>query len=475
MQQQLGAIDTQLPGFILAAVCNLVCRMNREFRRSMRNFVNCYETQPVFAEWQVVLQRFAVVIATGFLAVPALAQTDENGDSARTSSAQELERIVEERRVDEAALNEDPEAQRRVAARNGDPADTDFSKGAVSLDIYGSVRAHIVNTFDVDTFVRETNVSDGQSRIGARADWEYTPGWYVFGRAEFGFDIVDQFSTRGKVDGNGGMTTRLAFAGIDSENLTLVYGENWSAYYQIAGITDRFAIFGGSASGVYNAGTSGGATGTGRAEDVVQARLFVEHPKWMSAFKPFNLNMQYQRSQAIPRVEGAEYEYGYGASAWLETKTEFGIGLAYNRSRVNVAQLPALIDSGIDGDAVAAAISSRAFGTRWYVSMLYALLDNIETTDQGKYFNGYGFELYAQWEVLTNWWVIGGINNLQPYADDPNAGEFRTRYAVVGGRYTFDSFKRMLYLEYRIDDSRFVDGRPLKNEITVGVRWDFGE
>jgi hypothetical protein len=301
----------------------------------MQNCMNCHQKPPVNAERIVILRRSVVVFAACALAVPALAQTDEIDDSGPTSSAQELERIVDERRVDEAALNEDPEAQRRAAARTGDPPDTDFSKGPASLDFYGSGRVHIVNAFDVETSERETNISDGQSRVGARGEWEYSPGWSLMGRAEFGFDLVDQFSTRGSVDGNGGLTARLAFAGIDSEYLTLVYGENWSAYYQIAGITDRFAIFGGSASGVYNAGTSGGATGTGRAEDVVQARLYIEHPDWMSSFKPFNLNVQYQQSQPIPRVDSAKYEYGYSASAWLETETEFGIGLAYNRSGVD--------------------------------------------------------------------------------------------------------------------------------------------
>ena len=45
---------------------------------------------------------------------------------------------------------------------------------------------------------------------------------------------------------------------------------------------------------------------------------------------------------------------------------------------------------------------------------------------------------------------------------------------MFGLRYTFDSFNRMLYAEYRIDNGRLWDGTALKNELTIGFRWDFG-
>ena len=68
-----------------------------------------------------------------------------------------------------------------------------------------------------------------------------------------------------------------------------------------------------------------------------------------------------------------------------------------------------------------------------------------------------------------------GLNAIEPDQDDPDVGEFRVRYAVVGARYSFDSFKRMVYLEYRINEGRLTDGSRLKDEVTVGIRWDFGD
>lgn len=382
----------------------------------------------------------------------------------------------EERRADDASLTEDPEEQRRALEeqRAEDLSAAPEEKREFEFEWYGSARVHGINTFNVESGDRTFEVSDGNSRVGFRADWRFSPERELFGRAEFGIDLVERFSTRGDLEGDGGLTDRLLFAGFDSENLTLVFGKNWSAYYKVAGNTDRFAIFGGSASGTYNAGTSGQATGTGRADDVFQARVYVDNRKWLGLFKPFNLNLQYQLGQPIPELENEKYIDSFGASAWLETQSELGIGIGYNRARIRDPERPEIRAAGIDGDAKALAISTRAFGDRWYVSVLYSNLENMEVTDQGRYFNAHGFELYAQWEFRKEWWLIGGTNILEPAGDDPDVGQFRTRYHLIGGRYTFDSFHRMIYFEYRIDESRLFDGTPGEDELTIGVRWDFG-
>ena len=435
--------------------------------------------------------RKTIIMTMGLAALALHAHAQERSDTlsvplhSQESPAEpaavekELQAVIDKRREDDVALNEDPEELRRNEAqrqREAQALDPRLEpEKTTNFDFYGSVRAHWINTVDLETLERKSRVGDGNSRVGLEADWQFRPGWYLYGRAEAGFDVVENFTTRGDAFGDGGLTTRLLYAGLDSEYLTLLYGKNWSAYYQIAGITDRFAIFGGSGSGVYAAGTSGQAIGTGRADDVVQTRLYIDPENILKVFKPFNVNLQYQLSQPIPNVEGESYDYGFGASAWLETETERGVGLAYNRSRIGDPGRPAIANAGIDGDAEAAAITARIFGSRWYVSALLSRLKNLEVTDKGKFVDGTGGELYAQWEFLQDWWLIGGGNAFEPDSDDADAGEFRTRYAVIGGRYSFESFKRMAYFEYRIDDSRSFDGIKGKNEFTVGVRWDFGK
>jgi hypothetical protein len=309
--------------------------------------------------------------------------------------------------------------------------------------------------------------------MGARGEWQASENWWLFGRAEGGFDILETFTPKAGEDGDGFvLRKRLLFAGFDSDNLTATYGKNWSAYYKIAGMADRFSIFGGSAAGVYNAFTDGGATGMGRADDVLQARIYTSSLKALR-IKPFNLNVQYQQGQPIPHVSNQNYERAYGASAWLESQGDRGIGVAYQKSELD-EEAAAARSAGIDGDAEAIAFSFRSYGERWYAALVVAWLDNIETTDQLQYFNGRGAELYVQWQFNDRWWLIGGGNWLVPYDDDPQAGEYEVAYAVLGLRYTFDSFNRMLYAEYRIDRGTLWDGTPRKDELTLGFRWDFG-
>jgi hypothetical protein len=238
-------------------------------------------------------------------------------------------------------------------------------------------------------------------------------------------------------------------------------------------MTDRFAIFGGNASGVYAAGRPGDYSGLGRAADVLQGRFYIDALEGFFDLKPFNLNVQYQQPQPIPFVDGEKYEYGYGASAWLETQSEIGIGIAYNRSVVPASAIVAGDTNGLDGDARAFATSFRWFGPKWYASLLYTDLENVEVTDQGRYIDATGVELYSQRQMTDRWWVIGGGNYLRPDDDEEDAGQFRIAYVVLGLRYTLRSFERMFYLEYKIDYGRTVDGRSGKDEVTIGIRWDF--
>lgn len=371
----------------------------------------------------------------------------------------------------EAALNEDPEAQRRTRIEE----EPELRSLWPSIEFYGSVRLHAINNFDADNEATEFSLGDGASRIGVRGEWQMKRNWWMFGRAEGGFDVLDTFTAKsGDEEKSGaGLRKRLLYAGFDSDNLTGTWGKSWSAYYKIAGMADRFSIFGGGGVGVYNAGTDGGATGTGRANDVLQARIYTSSLKALR-IKPFNLNLQYQHGQSIPHVQDRFYGKAYGASAWLESQGDHGLGLAGQISTIDNLEDPLIRGAGIDDDAKAIAVAFRSYGERWYAALVVAWLDNIETTDQNKYVNGRGAELYAQWEFRDRWWLIGGGNWFKPYDDDPEAGEYDVAYWVIGLRYTLDSFNRMLYAEYRMENGNLYDGTPRKNELTLGIRWDFG-
>jgi len=424
---------------------------------------------------------FLTLILAGILAVSPLSAQDET--SQETAVGAELESREEDEsdpasededataREEEAALNEDPEAQRRARIEETPDLRVTWPK----IELYGSLRLHAINHFNTENELTEFQLGDGASRIGVRGEWQMSKKWWLFGRAEGGFDVLDTFTPKGADEESSGfgLRERLIYAGIDSDNLTATYGKNWSAYYKIAGMTDRFSIFGGSAVGVYNAFTDGGSTGTGRADDVLQARIYTSSLKAFR-IKPFNLNVQYQHGQPIPKVEGKNYGKAYGASAWLESQGDSGIGVAWQKSKIDYENDPVISAAGIDGDAQAFALAFRKYGERWYAALVVAWLDNIETTDKLKYINGGGAELYVQWEFRDRWWLIAGGNWLRPDSEDPEAGEYQVKYAVLGLRYTLDSFNRMLYAEYRLDNGTLWDGSPRKSELTIGFRWDFG-
>lgn len=399
---------------------------------------------------------------------PAVLDEPETG----AETTEQIEESEKERRVQAASMDEDPEAQRRTILEAAPEVLEETESSAI--DFYGSVRIHAINNYDLDTGKTESTLGDGASRIGLRGDWNFHADWWMFGRAETGFDILEQFSAggTGSGDSSGKLQKRLLYGGVESENLQAVYGKNWSAYYQIAGMADKFAIFGGRTVGIYNANTDGGATGTGRADDALSLRLNSNALKAIG-LKPFRLNAQYQDGQPIPGLQNRAYGRAVGISTWLETLSEYGIGLAYHRAAIDDTEDPLIRQAGLDGDATAKAVAFRSFGDNWYASLVVARHENVETTDRGKYVNGYGVELYGQWRFGERWWLVTGGNWLSPDDDDPDAGRFAIRYGVLGLRYTFDSFRRMVYAEYRLDNSSTFDGSPLKDELTIGIKWDF--
>ncbi len=327
--------------------------------------------------------------------------------------------------------------------------------------------------------IRRSNDSywgDGGSRAGVKGGWWASKQYGIFGTAEVGFnllDTVDQlFNPKGRSsDSADDISLRLLYGGVTTPWLFASYGKNWSTWYQVTGFTDIFESTGASASGTYNAGTDGGNTGTGRADGVLQTRLLIDFlPQRL--FKPFNLNLQFQHGEPVPKLEGVDYGTAFGASAILHTINDFTIGIAYNRADIRDEEDPVLRAAGIDGDAEAFAVGSRWYGDRWYLGTVVSRLENHETTGSGTYFDGWGWEVYGRYRLAGSFWGVGGGNWLEPDGGEEQAGEYRLRYGVLGLWYVFREFNRIVYFEARIDDSRNVDGDAPGNVYTIGVRWD---
>lgn len=412
----------------------------------------------------------ALLVPQGLLADDAdLAVPVEDSDDQASNPAPEP--VADEGRERELAAEEDPMAKRQGKIVKELVTEV-VEHGDWSL--YGSVRIRFRES-DLDS-----GWSDGGSRIGLTGGWRFNPKLRVFGRGEAGFNILDQGNfllNRGdRPQGqkfNDTFFRRLLYVGVETPGAVVTAGKNWSTYYRVSSFTDRFQGTGASASGTYNASTDGGYTGTGRADGVLQARVFFDTFGRKRAFKPLGLGLQFQDGQPIPGFPDKNYETTVGVSSVHEDDNGLAIGIAYNHASIDDADIPELRAGGIDGDATALVIGTRWYGERWYVGTVVSRLENHETTDQGTYFDGRGWEVYAQYNLLGNWWAVGGWNKLKPDAGEVQAGAFKIDYGVLGVRYSFMQFRQMIFANVRLNSSMTQDGSNAGDVYTIGVRWDF--
>jgi len=344
----------------------------------------------------------------------------------------------------------------------------------LSGKIYGSIRLRYRET-DAGSII-----GDAGSRVGLEGDWRVAQDSWVYGRLEAGFNVLDELDQFFSPGGSSGeseqgesLFPRLYNVGVETPVIVASFGKSWSSYYKISNFTDRFDSAGSSAVGTFNAKTDGGATGTGRADSVLQSLVYIDFMPQKWKVNPFNLNIQIQSGQPIPGIEGVNYQYSFGLSAVLDSTENYTLGVAYNRARVDDLDDAAVQAAGIAGDAEAILIGARWFDEQRYIGFTAARLLNHETTDLGTYFIGWGSELYARYRLVKDYWLVGGYNWLSPDKDEVQAGEYELLYGIVGLRYSIDEFNRLAYAELRLDNTISENGESLGNIFTIGLRWDF--
>ncbi|MGB5517553.1 MAG: hypothetical protein WBO73_03685 [Gammaproteobacteria bacterium] len=406
-------------------------------------------------------------------------QAQSTTEHQQESDALELrqQETVEASEVDQDQAN----AQKEVKSEEEEPSfkreekvPEVVVKEPLKGNLYGSIRLRYRST-DAGSIL-----GDAGSRAGLEAEWHTGPDAWVYARLEAGFNVLDELDTLLSAGGGGGESEqgdsvfpRLYTVGIETPVLVASYGKTWSTYYRIANFTDRFDSAGSDAVGTFNANTDGGATGTGRADSVLQTRAYVDFLPEAWKVKPFNLNIQLQGDQPIPRVDGVNYLNAIGLSAVLESRSDYTLGIAYNLAFIEDLNDPAVQAAGISGDAQALLIGARWFDEQWYLGLTVARLSNHETTDQGTYFIGWGSELYARYRLIKRYWLVAGYNWLRPDADQTQAGEYELLYGIFGLRYSIDDFNRLAYAEWRVDSTISETGEELGNILTIGLRWDF--
>jgi outer membrane pore protein F len=351
---------------------------------------------------------------------------------------------------------------------NNEPGNDTLSKSKQVIkkaneltDIYGNLRFKVGIAFS-----GETGIQDNASRMGIKGAIPIINGVDAIMQLEVGVGLVGN-KTPIKFNGDPGgavgevdnvFTSRLGYVGIRTKFGQITWGKQWSAYSDIGGQTDMYNGFGAEASGTYSAGTDGAISGSGRASNCVQYRLYTKYVE---------TTIQVQNRN----ITDSSLAWGdtYGMSLTLKPLATLKIGGAYNKVRDGI-QNPDVNKPKYGDEAWSTMIN---YNTKQFNAILTScFFDNHEKYNLGNYFSGYGLELYCEYRLQKHWRFYGGFNYLD--ADKNSiAGEYSIQYVDFGSAYCFGRSSK-LFIEIRLDDSRNQDGSLSRlSAIAIGMFFDF--
>jgi predicted porin len=328
------------------------------------------------------------------------------------------------------------------------------------IDSYGSLR--VIAALDTDGY-RE--IRNNSSRLGIRGSKRLTDGIEAFGRLEVGANLVNTdraILTGGDPgvpigQGSQAFFSRLGFVGLDTGIGSFAWGKQWSAYYDVAVFTDQFPFWSGVATGAFAAGTDGGISGTGRAENALQYR---------EARGPASVALQMQSRGSSPNDQS--WADVWGGSAVFGRHQGFSLGAAYNEVRDGVENpnpnQPKLGDK-------AAIFGLRYRADRFYAATTLAISEQHEVDDLGRRFDGTGFEIALRYYASDQLAFEAGYNDLRPDSDHP--GDFRLRFGLGYVVYNFGAGSR-LFAGFKWEDSRNSDGsKRFSSAFATGLNYTF--
>jgi len=335
-----------------------------------------------------------------------------------------------------------------------------------TMDIYGSMRLF------AEMGAEDASLNDGSSRLGMRLGRQLKTGRTLFGRMEWKINLVDNDSQfvlgDSRSDGilvreeesDSVFTTRLGYLGMRFENIgELTFGKQWSVYYDVAGWTDSFNVYGGSALSVFAAGTDGGTLGSGRAEDAII---------WRNARGKFSYGLQTQLKTA---ADGDDFE-SLGGSLIFAPNDSWEIGAAFAANHIEGA----FEDITGDDNSGVATVGVRYHSGPWNTAFSIATWDNHESiffADDTLIYDGVGAELYVDYEYSNRLHIYGGFNYTDPDIDDPRVDpDFGLEQLLLGASW-FATDESFAYLEALVSGGKDINGRSPDSVLSAGYRFDF--
>jgi predicted porin len=322
-------------------------------------------------------------------------------------------------------------------------------------------------------------VQDNASRVGINLS-TFGP-IKVFGTAEWGVNLVRSETTfnagAATAEGFGVISqdtqpvfsARLGFLGVDTGRFgRLSFGKQNSTHYDITSYTtDRFNVFGGQSTATYVAGTDGGQSGTGRADQTI-----LYHLKFA---KIFDFGAQGQ----LRTGDTSQAFNGFGFSVQAAVLPGLKVGGAYNKTYFN-PQFTNLVFNGGGTDYWTLGAMGTWRNLEWGADWTRQTNGDIAfvpdpaggTVPVAAGFSASGVEIYSRLHFGKFAAVLGFEDyiprDLSPLIN-PN---FKTRYAILGAEWHI-SKSGYAFLETRLGDSVDAQGKDVSDAAAIGFRYDF--
>lgn len=344
-----------------------------------------------------------------------------------------------------------------------------FSNLVDDWGAYGSLRLNL--GADSNT----TDLRDGGSRIGLKVDKHLQNDARLAIHIEAGMDLVE--GAGGNIvstpdanepvgTGDNFLFTRLGYITYEKNNTSISAGKQWSVYSDVSTWTELFAIWGGEASGTYNAGTDGGGSGTGRADKSVI---------WRQKFDTgTQLGVQLQFDPEAPVIDVPNFDKTYSFSVIQDLPGGFAVGGGYSRAEYN-AITPAMMMIGITGDDMAKVLTVSWDSGPWYAALNVSETENHDTAGGSNMFADMdGAEGYVEYLYTPRWKLATGFNHQEP-SNSNQGGLYELNYAVISVSHAFrnEDFSDMVYAELRLDNSKSFNGTGLDSVIGTGIYFSF--
>ena len=305
-------------------------------------------------------------------------------------------------------------------------------------------------------------------RIGLQGKWFFDESdrYCFFTRAEVGLHLVsrddyieissDPGATYSKV--NQTFYTRQGYIGIGTPFGSISIGKQWGVHYTLAGNVDNMYMFGANAIGVYNAGTDGGPSGTGRANQAVKYELNKGN-YYLGLQGQFRNATSNDRKFADAIAAATSYDFNGLKIGFSYAKVFDGVdSVTHGEAKINDEMIAGFI--GFDKK-------------NFHFAVIGQFFNNHEYTDLKYFYKGYGIEynLKINFGKQKRWSFVNNVSFMAPLKSE-GLSYYSNWYAFeIARRFSLNT---VLFAGFKIDGSTMSDGsKSDMHTLAVGFYYNF--